>query len=375
MNAEHCRWGILGAAEIARKNWRAIRNAANATLVAVASRDQARSREFVAECQADTPFDAAPLVLDSYEALLGRDDVDAVYIPLPTGVRKEWVLRAARAGKHVLVEKPVGRDARDVVEMLDTCREHKVQLMDGVMFMHSQRFPAMKKVLGDGTSVGKIRRISTNFSFCASDEFFRDNIRTRSDLEPLGCLGDLGWYSIRFALWAMDWRLPETVSARALSQHKSEDSPAPVPTQFSAELFYSDDVSASLYCSFITHDWQIAEVAGTLGCLRVTDFVLPRFGSRLGFEVVKAKYNTKGCAFNMEDHTELHTIDEYSNGTPNSQEANMIHTFSDLARSGTPDPFWGRIALLTQIVSDACLQSAGANAARISVKKEMSDGH
>ena len=313
------------------------------------------------------------MALDSYDALLARDDVDATYVPLPTGVRKEWVIRAAQAGKHVLVEKPVGRDAGDVAEMLAVCREHNVQLMDGVMFMHSQRLPAMKSVLGNGTSVGQIRRISTNFSFCASDEFFRENIRSRSDLEPLGCLGDLGWYNIRFALWAMDWRLPDTVSARVLSEHRREDSPAPVPTQFSAELFYPDDVSASLYCSFITHDWQIAEVAGALGCLRVTDFVLPRFGSRLSFELVKANYNTRGCAFNMEDHAEQHTIDEYSNGTPNSQEANMIRTFSALALSGNPDPFWGKIALMTQVVSDACVRSAEAEGSCVPIEQEGQD--
>ena len=118
----------------------------------------------------------------------------------------------------------------------------------------------------------------------------------------------------------------------------------------------------------ITHDWQMAEVAGTLGCLRVTDFVLPLFGSRLGFEVVRAKYNIKGCAFNMEDHTEQHTIDEYSNGTPSSQEASMIRTFSDLARSGAPDPFWGKIALMTQVVSDACVSSAVAGGSCVSVE-------
>ena len=107
-----CRWGILGAAEIARKNWQAIRNAPNCSLTAVASRDLDRCRRFIGECQRHAPFDPPPRACGSYEELLASDDVDAVYIPLPTGIRKPWAIRAAEAGKHVLVEKPVGATRR-----------------------------------------------------------------------------------------------------------------------------------------------------------------------------------------------------------------------------------------------------------------------
>ena len=96
------RWGILGTAGIARKNWRAIYDSGNSIVTAVASRDVARSRKFIDECQAQNPFHPSPLALGSYEALIASPQVDAVYLPLPTGLRKEWVLRAAAAGKHVL---------------------------------------------------------------------------------------------------------------------------------------------------------------------------------------------------------------------------------------------------------------------------------
>ena len=108
-----CRWGILGTANIARKNWRAIRNSGNSTLTAVASRDAAKARKFIDECQADVPFPTAPVPC-GYDELLARKDVDAVYIPLPTGIRREWVVKAAMAGKHVLCEKPCGVNAADV---------------------------------------------------------------------------------------------------------------------------------------------------------------------------------------------------------------------------------------------------------------------
>src|SRR6516225_11111741 len=106
MAQPYCRWGILGTARIARKNWKAIRNADNSTLVAVASRDPQRARQFIEQCQADVPLTPKPAACGSYQELLDRDDIDAVYLPLPTGIRQPWVLQAAGAGKHVLCEKP-----------------------------------------------------------------------------------------------------------------------------------------------------------------------------------------------------------------------------------------------------------------------------
>ena len=119
------RWGILSAAGIARKNWQSIHNSGNGVVAAVASRDAARSRQFIEECQQKDPFTPAPVALGSYEALLESKEVEAVYIPLPTGLRKEWVLRAAAAGKHVLCEKPCGVSAADVREMIEACRQHR----------------------------------------------------------------------------------------------------------------------------------------------------------------------------------------------------------------------------------------------------------
>src|SRR5688572_19503629 len=162
MTTPTCRWGILGAAFIARKNWQAIRDAGNASLVAVASRDLARAQAFIAECQSSAPHPVVPEAMDSYEALLARTDIDAVYIPLPTGVRREWAIRAAEAGKHVLIEKPAGRDAADVAAIIAACEKHRVQFMDGVMFMHGRRLKRLRDVLDH--EAGPIRHISSQFS-------------------------------------------------------------------------------------------------------------------------------------------------------------------------------------------------------------------
>ena len=252
MTSNVCRWGILGTAGIARKNWQAIRLAGNASLVAVASRSLDRSRAFVAACQAACPHPRAPDAVEGYGELLRRSDVDAVYVPLPTGLRKPWVLEAARAGKHVLVEKPVGVTAEDVREMLAECDRHRVQLMDGVMFLHSRRLAALRLVLDDGASVGNVRRIAAQFSFNGSDDFVRGDIRMDSRLEPHRYLGDLGWYTIGFALWVMRYELPTHVTARELTSGARAESAGTVPTEMSGELLFRDGVSAGFYCSFRT---------------------------------------------------------------------------------------------------------------------------
>src|SRR6185437_3400915 len=361
----HCRWGILGTANIARKNWKAIRLAGNATLAAVASRDPAKAKQFISDCQADVPFPAAPAACN-YDELLKRPDVDAVYIPLPTGIRKDWAIKAAEAGKHVLCEKPCGVDAAELREILDACRSHRVQFMDGVMFMHSARLPLLRRVLDDGESVGEIRRIATQFCFSAPPEFMQANIRVSDALEPLGALGDLGWYNLRFTLFAMKYQMPQRVSGRALFEHGSGSKP--VPIEFSGECFFPGGATASFYCSFRTENHQWAHISGSRGSVHVPDFVLPFFGCEAGFESNRPLFSAHGCSFRMESHPVRHAVREFSEGAEHAQEVNMIRNFGALVLSGKLDLTWGEIALKTQIVLDACLQSARHNGALVELK-------
>lgn len=358
MNTDKLRWGFLSTAQIGRKNWRAVRNSGNGAIVAVASRKLESSRAFIAECQREASFETEPRALGSYEELLASKEVDAVYIPLPTGLRKEWVIRAAEAGKHIVCEKPCATSVADLREMIDACRRHRVQFIDGVMFMHSKRLERMREVLDDGASVGQIRRITSGFSFCAPEEFFTGNIRADSALEPYGCLGDLGWYCIRFALWAMNWQMPRRVTGRILSATSSQNSPEPVPIEFSGELLFDINVSAGFYCSFVTQIEQWACISGNKGYLRVDDFVLPFFGSEAEFKVNNAEYHVAGCDFNMEAHERRFAVPEYSNGHPNAQETNLFRNFANQVRTGALNDAWPDMALKTQQVMMACFASA-----------------
>lgn len=358
MSIPLCRWGILGTARIARKNWKAIRNAGNSTLIAVASRDPERARQFIEECQVDVPLMPKPAPCGSYQELLDRDDIDAVYLPLPTGIRKEWVLHAARAGKHVLCEKPCAISSADLRSMLDACRENRVQFMDGVMFMHSKRLPLLRQTLDDGRSIGSVRRITSQFSFRPSDDFLATNIRASNVLEPLGCLGDLGWYNIRFSLWVMNEQLPQRVVGRLLAMHSPGAGP-PVPMEFSGEMFFPGDASASFFCSYRTGNQQWATVSGTHGFLHVPDFVVPFYGNEASFETNAPVLRVRShCDYGMESYPRRLAVHEYSNGMADAQETNMIRTFGQIVTSGQRQPRWEEQTLATQQVLDTLLYSA-----------------
>ncbi|VTR95942.1 glucose-fructose oxidoreductase : GFO/IDH/MocA family oxidoreductase OS=uncultured planctomycete 8FN GN=8FN_20 PE=4 SV=1: GFO_IDH_MocA [Gemmata massiliana] len=365
MASSICRWGILGAANIARKNWKAIRFAENAILTAVASREPSRAKEWLDANQSECPFATAPTAC-TYNELLKRTDVDAVYIPLPTGVRREWVVKAANAGKHVLCEKPCGPDAGELRAMIDACNANKVQFMDGVMFMHGKRLPLLRSTIDDGETVGQLRRIATQFSFAAGDDFLKGNIRVSNALEPLGALGDLGWYNIRFSLFVMKYQLPTKVSGRMLTEHGPAG--AAVPLEFSGELFWGNGVSASFYCSFNTELQQWAHVSGTKGSIAVRDFVLPFYGCESEFVADRPVFNVKGTSYHWESHPRRFAVTEYSDGAPDAQETNMIRTFSGLALSGKVDPMWPDVALKTQTVMDTCLASARNGGVLMDVK-------
>lgn len=360
-NEKLLRWGILGAAEIAKKNWRAIANTSNGSVVAVASRKLDRCRQFIAECQKEAPMpggSATPKGLGSYEEILRAKDVDAVYIPIPTGVRKEWVIKAAEAGKHVLCEKPCSVTVADLEEMIEACWRNRVQFMDGVMFMHGRRLRRLREVLDDGRSVGKLRRITSAFSFRASPEMLNANIRGDRRLEPHGCVGDLGWYCIRLALWAMNWEMPNVVSGRILGE--SQNGARGVITDFSGELIFAGGVSSSFYCSFIAENQQWANLSGEQGYVQIDDFVLPVDGSETAMAVHQFDFQVKGSDFRMKQDVKRITVPEPSHGLPDAQETNMFRNFSEHALSGKLNEEWPEMALKTQKVMCQCIE-AGRN--------------
>ena len=367
MASDICRWGFLSTAGIGKKNWHAIRCCENATLVAVASRETDKANQFIGECQRQIPFENQPKAVGGYETLLSQDDIDAVYIPLPTALRKQWVIAAAEAGKHVMCEKPCAIHHSDLREMIDACEKNGVQFMDGVMLMHTQRLSNLRPCLE--SKIGDLLRVHSQLSFKGDQEFLDQNIRTDSSLEPLGCLGDLGWYNVRIALFAANWQMPHSVTAKSLNSLNRTNGENGVPLSMSAELFFENGLSAGFYCSFEAHHQQWAVFSGTHGMIKLNDFVLPYSNEDLKFELHNPTFDIDACQFVMLENKQTISTAESGNNAVDSQEAKLFRYFSSIVNAGNIDPFWGEISMKTQCVVDACFESANSDGKLTEVSK------
>lgn len=368
-----CRWGFLGTAAIARKNWKAVRLSGNGRVAAVASRSLDRAKAFVDQCSHETPQVEPVAAIGSYNELLENPNIDAVYIPLPTGLRKQYVIAAAEAGKHVLSEKPFAVNVADAREMIDACKMANVQLMDGVMFDHGQRIERVRHKLLDRKTLGQLRRIQTHFSFPTDDSFSKSNIRANHELEPHGCVGDLGWYCIRFTLWISGWQLPKRVSARTLRSIGSDNgNGGRVPSEFSAEMVFKDGLSASFYCSFLTANQQTATVSGSDGYLTLGDFVLPFYDGQAHWSTHRHDLEIDNCRWNFRKRSSDAASDEYASGESNSQEVNMVRQFAQRVTQEKLDTRYSEWILKTQTIVDACRQSAVADGQWVEVEGRKS---
>lgn len=368
MTVPFCRFGILSTAGIARKNWKAIHLSGNACVSAVASRSPDAAKRFIQQCSREVPLESEPRAFGSYQEMLESDLVDAVYVPVPTARRHEWVIKAAEAGKHVIGEKPAAVSAAQLQEMLDACRQHSVQYMDGVMFMHSQRLPLVRRLVDGEAGIGSLRRLASQFCFAGDQAFERSNIRVNSQLEPHGCLGDLGWYCIRIFEVLTKYRMPAEVRGRTLHWLKGDASSDPVPGEFSGELLFDDGVSATFYCSFRTQHQQWVHVSGSGGYLRIDDFVLPYRGAELVVHSGRDHFMIDNCTFHMEHHPSRYSVHEYDAGHHSAQETRMIRAFSEAVLSKSLNPQWSSWALNTQRIMDACFQSAKNDGLSVAIK-------
>ena len=123
------KWGIISTAKINGLFLEGARGADGVEIAAVASRDKAKAEEYARENDIATAH-------GSYEELLEDPDIEAVYISLPNSFHIEWSLKALRAGKHVLCEKPLSRRAEEVERAFDAAEQHERMLMEAVMWRH-----------------------------------------------------------------------------------------------------------------------------------------------------------------------------------------------------------------------------------------------
>jgi NDP-hexose-3-ketoreductase len=199
------RLGLLGCADIAwRRTLPAVASGAGLRLAAVASRHPATAERFTRR------FGGVPLV--GYQALLDRDEVEAVYIPLPPGLHAEWIGRALAAGKHVLAEKPLTTSGADSARALDQAAARGLVLMENVMFLHHPQHAAVERLLADGV-IGDLRAFSGIFTIPRRPP---GDIRHRPDLGG-GARLDMAGYPVRAADRFLG---PELAVAGAVLRHE-----------------------------------------------------------------------------------------------------------------------------------------------------------
>lgn len=180
------RWGILSTAKIAReKVIPAMQAGEYCDIKAIASRNIEQARAIATELSIEKAY-------GSYEALLNDQAIDAVYIPLPNHLHVQWTLKALKAGKHVLCEKPVALSTTEASHLLDACKKYPdLKVMEAFMYRFHPQWTFVKNLVDTGT-LGSVRAIQAFFSYYNDNP---ENIRNKKEAGG-GGLMDIGCYCI-----------------------------------------------------------------------------------------------------------------------------------------------------------------------------------
>ncbi len=326
MSNQPIRWGILGTAKIGVTAFiPSARTTPGAEITAVASRNQQRAETFCREHE-------IPVPLGSYEALLDREDIDAVYIPLPNSMHAEWTIRAAEAGKHIFCEKPLAVTAADGQHMIESCRSAGVLLFEAYVFLHHPQSRRIREILRSG-EIGALRHINAETSFLIQE---KDNIRMKKDLGG-GSIYDGGVYPITFSRFVAG---TEPISVHAM-MCTDEDTGVDVRTTLLLE--YPEGVTATLYSGFDCSGGPNARIVTESGALHLSTPYHPLEESSIHF--IAGKYTTL-----------LSRTENINSGVPPFQPA--IHFFQQCIRGEKSPAFMADNAIGTLKIVEAAFESA-----------------
>jgi len=245
------RWGVLSTALINTKMLRGAALTPTVEVAAVASRDLARAQAYAAMWGIARAY-------GSYDHLLADPDIEAVYIPLPNSLHHHWTMRALRAGKHVLCEKPYSPRPSDVEEAFDEAAARGLILSEAFMHRYNPQTLTLAQLVRDG-AIGEIRTISAAFSWPTDAP---GDVRLDPALDG-GCLLDVGVYCISAAR-LLAGEPTAVVALQVLST-------TGVDTRFVGLLEHQGGVLTHFDCGFHLPDRSRLEVVGTVATIEVTD--------------------------------------------------------------------------------------------------------
>jgi predicted dehydrogenase len=318
---ERVRWGIMGVADIAKEQMApAINAASDGVLAAVAT--------------TSAPEKAAPIVqmapgsrvLQGYEALLSDPEIDAIYVPLPNHLHVEWATKAARAGKHVLCEKPLALKVDEIDGLIALRRDTGVELAEGWMIAHHPQWEKVRELLGAG-ALGTLRRVEASFTAPLTDP-----ADFRNQPPGGGALRDLGGYVLGAARLATGEE-PEEILSAVIDWDGGIDATVQVTARFPSFLFNG-------HVSMRAALWQGMTVHGIEGSLR-----LPVPFNPLGLGEAR-----------VELHRDLH-VQQWRFPEQN-QYVRQVEAFNAAIRGGPPFPYDLEFARGTQAMVDAVYRAA-----------------
>lgn len=325
MSRSSINWGVLGAAEIAREHTiPAMLAADNSRPYALASRRGA-PEELVEHFGFATAY-------DDYDALLADPAVDAVYLPLPNDRHAEWTIKAARAGKHVLCEKPAALSAAQTREAIAACESAGVLYMEAMMYQFHAQHARVRALIADG-AIGEVRGVHVNLTF--NLEKSGSDFRHGTLASGGGSLYDLGCYCIHVIRSLLGEPGRVATIARFAGPQNAEMSAAAV-------LGYDNGAKAGFDCGMDTTGRHAYEVYGTAGTIRVRKAFVPQADGDGPIEVVDADGHTT---------VEQVTSFQYPNG--------VAHFADCVLNRRTPD-YTPQSALANMQVLDACIESVTA---------------
>lgn len=243
-------WGILGVARINRALLPAFAASTRNRLEAIASRTLARAEEAARAA-------SIPRAYGSYEALLDDPGLDAVYIPLPNHLHAEWTIRALRAGKHVLCEKPMGLSLMEIDAIADAVRSTGKVAAEAFMYRHHPQTQKVRQLVADG-AIGPPRLVKGAFTF---------NLTHPGDvrLDPAmggGSLWDVGCYPVSYARTVLAEEPVEAFGWQATG-------PTGIDLTFAGQLLFPSGAVAQFDCGFAAPFRTSIEIVGSEGTIVV----------------------------------------------------------------------------------------------------------
>lgn len=321
MKNKKIKWGIIGLGNIAHQFATDLLLAADADLLAAASRDILKADEFAAKYNAAKAY-------DSYEALFADQEVDIVYIATPHDSHAELSIKALESGKHVLCEKPIALSYKDAERMIEASKKHNKFFMEAFW---TRFIPAVQDVLAKVESgiIGEANYIKADFAFIGNDA---GGSRLFDKNRGGGALFDIGVYPLFLSY--IVFGIPKEIMAKAL-YHKNG-----IDLQTSMILQY-DKAQAVLHSSIVSESDMKAIIGGTKGRIELNS---PWFMAD-GYSVFK---NEQEVVYNLPTLGKgyAHEIIECNNCVRNNQiESKLWSHQNSLDLSGMVEEIKNQIKL------------------------------